>query len=84
MCFLKTLKPLEEISYEKELISDESSNESTSKDTQEPCSFLNKLLNSQTPLLLNKQDHLLLNLMNLVTANNTYLQNLQKVTIIKI
>jgi len=80
MCFLKTLKPLDQMPVNKETLDIHPVSQKKNIPQQQKPSFLNILLNSETPFLLNKNDQLLFKLLTLATANHSVIQNLEQVT----
>jgi hypothetical protein len=69
MCFLKTLKPLDDITLEKRAPSLEAANLENQEKLEAECSYLNGMLNTQTPVLLSRQDQLLFDLLTQVKSN---------------
>lgn len=84
MCFLKTLKPLESITFDKETVTDENSQQNNPKIPEQSNPYFGQLFTFQTLPLITKKDELLLRLMGLVNSNNSYLQGLDHVRLIKI
>lgn len=75
MCFLKTLKPLDQIVPYKDNAGDSSPEDFPLKN-QQPNSFFLKLLSSKTPTPFAKHDSALFNLINLVNANSSNIHKL--------
>jgi hypothetical protein len=75
MCFLKTLKPLDDIRIEKEQSSHEASSEENCEESRESLSYLNDMLTTKTPVLNTKQDQRLFDILALAKANTLQMQN---------
>ena len=80
MCFLKKLRPLDEISHQKGNENPPAPYEETTKDTLDH-SFLNELLNSKSTVVMSKGDQLLINLTQLINFNNEQINMIEEVNV---
>ena len=80
MCFLKKLRPLDEISHQKGNENPPAPYEETTKDTLDH-SFLNELLNSKSTVVMSKGDQLLMNLTQLINFNNEQINMIEEVNV---
>jgi hypothetical protein len=78
MCFLKTLKPLDEITFDRDSCTDDSSYQEMPKNSPFGCSPIPPLFLTKTPIL-SRQEQLLADLMGFIHANSARLVSLHEV-----
>ncbi len=79
MCFLKTLRPLDSISYKESPLSDETSSENIKQTENKKFLTTNKLPSAKIALNQPSKQDLLLSLLSLVSSNSNRIAALEKV-----
>ena len=80
MCFLKTLKSLDTMPQQKEHTPEDNSQTETIEESKTSTSYLNCMLKSQIPVLVNKQDQMFFDLLSSLKTNNLQLDNMNQVS----